>query len=80
MLGLARMIDSAGASLLIILIPRYIQHLEIHFSGLPEPFLIGILLSTFGVTNFLTQPYAGVVLDRSGRHRPYLISGLAFLQ
>jgi MFS family permease len=77
MLGLARMIDSAGASLLIILIPRYVQHLEIQFSGVPEPFLIGILLSTFGVTNFLTQPYAGVFLDRSGRHRPYLIGGLA---
>lgn len=76
MLGLARMVDSLGTSMLIILIPLMVAERGIGLAGLSTPFVIGILLSVFGVVDSFGQPPVGVYMDRLGLRKPFLLAGL----
>ncbi|MFB6355784.1 MAG: MFS transporter, partial [bacterium] len=77
MLGLARGVDSLGTSMLIILIPLMVSERNIALGGLSTPFVIGLLLSVFGLTNCFSQPPVGVFMDRVGSRKPFLLTGLA---
>lgn len=77
MLGLARMIDSFSSSLLIILIPLIVKERSIHFGSYATAAVSGILLSAYGLTNFVIQPSAGTWMDRSGKYKPFIIWGLS---
>jgi MFS family permease len=77
MLGLARGVDSLGTSMLIILIPLMVAERGIGLAGLSTPFVIGILLSVFGVVDSFSQPPVGVYMDRLGIRKPFLLAGLA---
>jgi len=76
MLGLARMVDSLGTSMLIVLIPLMVAERSIGLVGLSTPFVIGILLSVFGVVDSFAQPVVGVYMDRFGVRKPVLLMGL----
>lgn len=76
MLGLARGVDSFGASLMIILLPLYVEHFEVSFSGLPTATIIGILLSVYGFTNTSIQPAVGIMVDRIGHTKFFISLGL----
>lgn len=78
-LGLARMMDSLGNSLLIIILPLYVERYAAGFMGLPNAFLIGTLLSMFGLLNAVGQPFAGRVTDVYGQRKPFIVLGLAAL-
>lgn len=75
-LGLARAVDSFGASLMIVLIPLFVEHYEIGLLSLPVPFVIGIVLSVYGFTNTLCQPAVGTLVDRFGRNKLFISVGL----
>lgn len=77
MLGLARAVDSFGASLMIILIPLYVEHYEIAFLTLPGSLIIGLILSIYGFTNTACQPVVGIIIDRLGVNKPLIVVGLA---
>lgn len=76
LLGFARMVDAFGASVLIILIPLFVVEHDIGLWGLSTSFVIGILLSTYGMINSLSQPSVGVWSDRVQSRKPFLIAGL----
>lgn len=77
MLGLARAADSFGASLMIILIPLFVKHFDVSFLALPTTILIGFILSTYGFTNTATQPTVGVLVDKFGKLKFFIITGLS---
>jgi len=76
MLGLARMADSLGTSMLIILIPLMVADRQITLLDLETPIVIGILLSAFGIVDSLSQPAVGVWMDKLGIRKPVLLIGL----
>ncbi|MBS1262926.1 MAG: Multidrug resistance protein MdtG [Methanonatronarchaeales archaeon] len=78
-LGLARMTDSLGNSLLIVVLPLYVGDVGEGFAGLSDPLLIGVVLSTFGLVNALAQPFAGRMTDVYGRRKPFIVLGLGTL-
>jgi len=85
-LGLARMADALGNSFLIIVLPLYIAGGEIALGGLTgtrilglavtEEFLVGLVLSLFGLLNSLLQPTMGKLSDRVGARKPFILAGL----
>ncbi len=76
MLGLARAVDSFGGSLMIILIPLFVEHFDISVFNLASSTVIGIVLSVYGFTNTSVQPIVGVFIDRIGRNKPFIGAGL----
>lgn len=78
-LALARMMDSLGNSLLIIILPLYVGEHAAGFMGFSEPVLIGIVLSMFGLLNALGQPFTGRLTDVYGRRKPFIVFGLGAL-
>jgi len=76
MLGLARMVDSLGTSMLIILIPLMVAQRDVGLLDWSTPFVIGILLSVFGVVDSFSQPVVGVWMDRIGKRKLFLLTGL----
>lgn len=76
MLGLARMVDSLGTSMLIILIPLMVAQRDVGLFDWSTPFVIGILLSVFGVVDSFSQPIIGVWMDRIGKRKLFLLTGL----
>jgi len=78
-LGLARMMDSLGNSLLIIVLPLYVARFASGFMGFSESFLIGVVLSMFGLLNALGQPFTGRLTDVYGKRKPFIVLGLGVL-
>lgn len=76
MLGLARMVDSLGTSMLIILIPLMVAQRDVGLFGWSTPLVIGILLSVFGVVDSFGQPPVGIWMDRIGKRKLFLLVGL----
>lgn len=76
-LGLARGVDSFGASLMIVLIPLFVEHHEISFFSLSTTFIIGLVLSVYGFTNTICQPFVGTIIDRFGQKKLFISLGLS---
>jgi MFS family permease len=75
-LGLARAVDSFGASLMIVLIPLFVEHYGIGLFTLPTSLVIGIVLSVYGFTNTFCQPAVGTLVDRFGKNKLFISVGL----
>lgn len=78
-LSFARMADSMGNSILLILLPLYVAEVPAHFLNLPESVLVGILISLYGLTFTLFQPIFGVLSDHSSRRKTIILGGLLLM-
>ena len=75
-LSAARLADGVGNSILFIILPLYVAHLPQAGIDLPQPLLIGILISAFGLANSLLQPFVASFSDRLGHQRLLIQIGL----
>jgi len=73
------MADAVGNSILFILIPLYVVKIPDTYFHLPQPVLVGILISVFGLVSSLFQPIMGAVTDRLGRRKALIQTGLAIV-
>lgn len=80
-LGLARLADSFGNALLIVVLPLYVvsSHVTGWAFGLSSAVISGIVLAAFGVFDSVVQPFAGRWSDRLGRRRLFVLGGLVVL-
>jgi MFS family permease len=78
-LSLARMGDAIGNSILFIVIPLYVAKLPAPWFPFPESVRVGILISVFGLTNALLQPFMGALSDRLGKRKPLIELGLVLV-
>lgn len=78
-LSLGRMGDAIGNSLLFVVIPLYVAALPSRLLDLPQEVRTGIILSLFGLLLGILQPFGGLVVDRVGRRKPFIVGGLVML-
>jgi MFS family permease len=68
-------IDLLGFGMVLPLLPIYAEHFVQHLGKFEQGLIIGLLLSSFSLMQFLFAPLWGRLSDRIGR-RPVLILGL----
>ncbi|MEJ2011417.1 MAG: MFS transporter [Anaerolineales bacterium] len=73
-LSFARFGDAMGNSILIVVIPLYVAKLP--GPDLPESFLVGLLISAYGIIFTFAQPFTGSWSDRLGRRKIFIQAGL----
>ncbi len=78
-LSFARLGDGIGNSILFIVIPLYIAKLPAPLFPFQETVRAGILISLFGLIAGTAQPFAGALIDRLNRRKPFVIGGLLLL-
>lgn len=78
-LSFARMADAMGNSILVIVIPLYVAELAHPSSGLPESFLVGMLISIYGLVFTLSQPFTALITDRLGKRKLLIQAGLLLM-
>ncbi len=78
-LSAARMADAMGNSILFIVIPLYVARLPSPWFDLPEPILVGVLVSLYGLVNAFSQPVVGAFTDRLSRRKPLIVVGLGIM-
>jgi MFS family permease len=78
-LTLGRMGDGIGNSVLFIVVPLYVATLPAPNVPFSQVVRTGILLSWFGLINGVGQPFAGALIDRVGRRKPFVVGGLLLL-
>ena len=76
-LSFARFADAIGNSILIVVIPLYVAHLP--GPDLPDSFLVGLLISAYGIIFTFAQPLTGSFSDRLGRRKIFIQSGLVLM-
>ncbi|MFB6165714.1 MAG: MFS transporter [Haloarculaceae archaeon] len=80
-LGFARLADSFGNALLIVVLPLYVASGQVSgwSLGLSTTVVTGVVLAAFGIFDSVVQPFAGYASDRSGRRRAFVLGGLVVL-
>ena len=78
-LSVARLGDAVGNSILIVVIPLYVAKLPAPWFPIPETVLVGVLISLYGLTNALLQPFVGAWIDRVSRRKPFIQAGLVLM-
>lgn len=78
-LSMARLGDAVGNSILFVVIPLYVAKLPAPWFPLPETVLVGLLISLYGLTNALLQPFVGAWIDRVSRRKPFIQAGLVLM-
>ncbi len=78
-LSLGRFGDGIGNSILFIIIPLYVADLPAPLFPFSETLRAGILISMFGLVAGLSQPLAGMLIDRLNRRKPFIVGGLLLL-
>lgn len=76
-LAFARMGDAIGNSILIIVIPLMIVQLPSPLLPIPEPERVGVLIALYGFLAAFVQPIGGALIDRTNRHKIFILIGLA---
>jgi MFS family permease len=78
-LSMARLGDAVGNSILFVVIPLYVAKLPAPSFPIPETVLVGLLISLYGLTNALLQPFVGAWIDRVSRRKPFIQAGLVLM-
>jgi len=78
-LSFARMGDAIGNSILIIVIPLLTAQLPAPLFPIPGPARVGVLIAIYGLLAALVQPISGVLIDRTNRHKLFILVGLAMV-
>ena len=78
-LSAARLGDAVGNSILFIILPLYVAQLPAPAFPIPETVRVGLLIAMFGLVNAVLQPFAGALIDRAGRRKPFILLGLSML-
>jgi len=78
-LSAARLGDAIGNSILFIVLPLFVAKLPAPSFPVPETVRVGFLIATFGLVNAVLQPFAGALIDRVGRRKPFILLGLSML-
>ncbi|MGD9404426.1 MAG: MFS transporter, partial [Anaerolineae bacterium] len=78
-LSVARLGDAVGNSILFVVIPLYVAKLPAPWFPIPETVLVGLLISLYGLTNALLQPFVGAWIDRVSRRKPFIQAGLVLM-
>lgn len=78
-LSAARLADAMGNSILFVIIPLYVARLPSPAFDLPEPLLVGVLISLYGFVSSLAQPVVGALADRVSRRKPIILAGLGIM-
>jgi len=78
-LSIARMADAVGNSILFILIPLYVAQIPTEHINLAVSILVGILVSFFGFTTSLLQPFTGALSDWLDRRKLLILIGLGII-
>jgi MFS family permease len=73
-LSVARLADAMGNSILVVIIPLYVS--KIMTPSIPESFLVGLLISVYGLVFTFLQPFTGSISDRLDRRKIFILSGL----
>ncbi|HZD43455.1 MAG TPA: MFS transporter, partial [Methanomicrobiales archaeon] len=76
-LSFARMGDAIGNAILIIVIPLLITNLPSPLFPITEPERVGVLIALYGLLAALVQPIGGSLVDRTNRHKLFILAGLA---
>ncbi|WP_347243920.1 MFS transporter [Thermogutta sp.] len=69
-------VDLLGFGLVLPLLPVYAEHLMVGYSPTTQGVLLGFLMTSFSLMQFLFSPLWGSLSDKIGR-RPILLVGLA---
>lgn len=77
-LSFARLVDALGNSILFVIIPLYVGTMATALP-LPEPVLVGALISFFGFVNAGAQPLLGALVDRTGHRKAFIVGGLGIM-
>lgn len=75
-LSVARFTDGLGDSILYIVLPLYVAALPASRFNLPTPVAVGLLFALFGIVSAGAQPVIGLLIDRLGRLKVFIQSGL----
>ena len=78
-LSSARLGDAIGNSILFIVLPLFVAKLPSPAFPFPDTVRVGLLIAMFGFVNALLQPFAGALIDRAGRRKPFILAGLFML-
>lgn len=78
-LSAARLGDAIGNSILFIVLPIFVAKLPSPWLPFPETVRVGLLIAIFGLVNSILQPFAGAVIDRIGRRKPFILGGLVLM-
>lgn len=78
-LSFARMADALGNSLLIVILPLYIAEQPSLWLDLPNEAQVGLVISLYGFLFAFAQPFAGILTDRAGKRKPFILAGLALM-
>lgn len=80
-LGIARLADSFGNALLIVVLPLYVVSPSVNGEslGLSAAVVSGAVLAAFGIFDSAVQPFAGRWSDHFGQRRPFVLAGLVLL-
>jgi MFS family permease len=74
------MSDALGNSILFIAIPLFVAQIPSPLlPNVPQPLLVGILISLYGIFNSALQPLTGALSDRMSRRLPFILGGLLLM-
>lgn len=75
MIFLVVFVDLLGFGIVLPLLPVYAEHLMVNFSQTTRATLLGLLMTSFSLMQFVFSPFWGSLSDRVGR-RPVIVVGL----
>jgi MFS family permease len=74
------MADALGNSIILIALPLFVAQLPSPvLASIPQPLLIGILISLYGIMFSSLEPLTGAISDRMPRRKPFITWGLVVM-
>ncbi len=73
-ISFSRLSDSMGGGAVYFALPLFIS--KVNPSGLPNAFLSGLIIATWGIVATVVQPFFGLWIDKNGRPKFLLFLGL----
>jgi MFS family permease len=74
------MADALGNSIILVSLPLFVAQLPTPIlASIPQPLLIGILISLYGIVFSGLEPLTGAISDRMPRRKPFITWGLVVM-